>query len=123
MSNGIPAEIKTRLPVVELVGETVELKRAGSAFKGLCPFHPEKTPSFVVTPGRESWHCFGCGEGGDIFSFVMRRDGIDFREALTRLAERAGVELSARGAAEDRRRRRLKDAVAAAVGWYREVLV
>ncbi|HEX2222537.1 MAG TPA: DNA primase [Candidatus Limnocylindria bacterium] len=123
MSAGIPAEIKARLPVVEIVGETVTLKRAGAAYKGLCPFHAEKTPSFVVTPGRESWHCFGCGEGGDIFSFVMRRDGVDFREALTRLADRAGVELSERSAAEDRRRRRLREAMAAAVGWYRDVLV
>jgi DNA primase len=104
------------------VGETVALKRAGTIYKGLCPFHGEKTPSFIVTPDRETWHCFGCGEHGDIFTFTMRRDGLEFREALARLAERAGVELSERTAREDRRRRRLREALEAAIAWYREVL-
>jgi DNA primase len=122
-SSGIPAEIKSKLPVVDIVGETVALKRAGSAYKGLCPFHAEKTPSFVVSPERESWHCFGCGEGGDIFTFLMKRDGLDFREALVRLAEKAGVELSDRTAREDRRKARLREALEAAIAWYREVLV
>ena len=122
-SSGIVADIKSKLSVVDIVGETVALKRAGTAYKGLCPFHAEKTPSFVVNPDRESWHCFGCGEGGDIFSFVMRRDGLEFREALERLAERAGVELSERSAREDRHRKRLRDALEAAIAWYREVLL
>ncbi|MCA1588392.1 MAG: DNA primase [Chloroflexi bacterium] len=122
-SSGIVAEIKSKLPVLEIVGETVALKRAGSVSKGLCPFHGEKTPSFIVTPERETWHCFGCGEHGDIFTFLMRRDGLDFREALERLAERAGVELSERTAAEDRHRKRLRDALEAAIAWYREVLL
>jgi DNA primase len=122
MSSGIVAEIKSKLPVIDVVGESVALKRAGAAYKGLCPFHVEKTPSFVVTPERESWHCFGCGEHGDIFTFVMRRDGLDFREALGRLAERSGVELSERTAREDRHRARLRDAIEGAIAWYREVL-
>jgi DNA primase len=122
-ASGIAAEIKSKLPVIDVVGETVALKRAGSAYKGLCPFHAEKTPSFIVTPDRESWRCFGCGEGGDIFTFLMRRDGIDFREALSRLAEKAGVELSAQTAKEDRHRRRLREALEAAIAWYREVLL
>jgi DNA primase len=122
-SSGIAAEIKSKLPVIDVVGETVVLKRAGSVYKGLCPFHAEKTPSFIVTPDRESWRCFGCGEGGDIFTFLMRRDGIDFREALSRLAEKAGVELSAQTAKEDRHRRRLREALEAANAWYREVLL
>jgi DNA primase len=122
-SSGIAAEIKSKLPVLDVVGETVALKRAGSAFKGLCPFHAEKTPSFVVSPERETWHCFGCGEGGDIFTFLMRRDGLDFREALARLAEKAGVELSERTAREDRRNRRLREALEAGIAWYREVLL
>jgi DNA primase len=122
-SSGVTAEIKSKIPVVDLVGETVALKRAGSAFKGLCPFHAEKTPSFILTPDRETWHCFGCGEGGDIFTFLMKRDGLDFREALTALAERAGVELSERTAREDRRKRRMRDALEAAIAWYREVLI
>jgi DNA primase len=122
-SSGIIAEIKSKIPVVELVGESVALKRAGSVHKGLCPFHGEKTPSFVVTPERETWHCFGCGEHGDIFTFLMRRDGLEFREALSRLAERAGVELSERSAREDRRKARLREALEAAIAWYREVLL
>ena len=122
-SSGIAAEIKTKLSVVDVVGETVALKRAGTAYKGLCPFHAEKTPSFIVSPDRETWHCFGCGEHGDIFTFLMRRDGLDFREALTRLAERAGVELSERTAREDRLRRRLREALEAGIAWYREVLL
>src|SRR5215208_5582407 len=93
-SAGITAEIKSKLPVADVIGETVALKRAGSALKGLCPFHAEKTPSFIVNPDREAWHCFGCGEGGDIFTFLMKRDGLDFREALE-----------------------------AAIAWYREVLL
>lgn len=122
-ATGVIAEIKTKLPVVDIVGETVSLKRAGTIYKGLCPFHSERTPSFTVTPERESWHCFGCGEHGDIFTFLMRRDGLEFREALARLAERAGIELSARSATEDRRRRRLREALEAAIAWYREVLL
>jgi DNA primase len=106
-----------------VVGETVTLKRAGTVHKGLCPFHAEKTPSFIVTPDRETWHCFGCGEHGDIFTFVMRRDGLEFREALERLAERAGVELSERTAREDRRRKRLREALEAAIAFYRQVLL
>ena len=122
-SSGIVADIKSRLPVLEVVGETVALKRAGTAYKGLCPFHAEKTPSFIVSPDRESWHCFGCGKGGDIFTFLMEREGLDFREALTRLAEKAGVELSERTAREDRRKKRLREALEAAISWYREVLI
>ena len=75
LSVGVVAEIKGRLPVADVVGETVQLKKAGTTLKGLCPFHGEKTPSFVVTPARDTWHCFGCGKHGDIFTFVMERDG------------------------------------------------
>jgi DNA primase len=119
---GVAAEVKSRLPVLDVVGETVALKKAGTTYKGLCPFHQEKTPSFIVTPGRESWHCFGCGEGGDIFSFVMRRDGLAFPEALRLLAARAGVEIDERTSREDARRKRLHEVVESAIAFYHAVL-
>jgi DNA primase len=106
-----------------VVGETVQLKKAGTTLKGLCPFHGEKTASFIVTPARETWHCFGCGEGGDIFSFVMRRDGIAFPEALRRLAQRAGVEIDERTSREDARRKRLHEVLDTAFAFYHAVLM
>jgi len=100
----------------------VQLRKAGASYKGLCPFHGEKTPSFTVTPSRESWKCFGCGRGGDVFNFVMERDSIDFPEALRRLAQRAGVELSERTSREDAQRKRLRDVLDAAIAFYHRVL-
>ena len=105
---GVAAEVKNKLSVVEIVGETVSLKKAGTTYKGLCPFHGEKTPSFVVTPQRETWHCFGCGLGGDIFSFVMQRDSATFPEALRTLAQQAGVEIDERTQREDAHKARLR---------------
>jgi len=122
LSVGAAAEIKQKLDIVEFIGESVPLRKAGTTFKGLCPFHGEKTPSFVVTPGRESWHCFGCGRGGDIFNFVMERDGLDFPTALRQLAGRAGVELSERTTREDAQRKRLREALEAAIAFYHQVL-
>ena len=123
MAVGIAAEIKNKLNVVDVVGETVQLKKAGTTFKGLCPFHGEKTPSFTVTPGRDSWKCFGCGEGGDIFSFVMKRDNLSFPEALKVLATRAGVELDERTTREDARKARLREVLESAIAFYHAVLV
>lgn len=90
----VTEEIKARLDLVAYVAETVPLKRAGRTYKAPCPFHQERTPSFVVFPETQTWRCFGaCGEGGDVFAFAMKQHGWDFKEALQQLAGRAGVEL------------------------------
>jgi DNA primase len=85
-------DVKSRLDIVELIGGYVQLQRSGGSFKANCPFHQERTPSFYVFPDRQSWRCFGaCADGGDAFSFVMKADRVDFREALHRLGSRVGV--------------------------------
>ncbi|HEY8870964.1 MAG TPA: DNA primase [Candidatus Limnocylindrales bacterium] len=122
MAGGIAAEVKSKLNIVDVVGETVSLKKAGSTYKGLCPFHGEKTPSFTVTPARESWKCFGCGLGGDVFSFVMQRDSVAFPEALRILAGKAGVEIDERTRREDVHKARLRDVLESAIAFYHAVL-
>ena len=79
--------------IVELIGQTVSLKRRGKDYVGLCPFHQEKTPSFHVSPARQFFHCYGCKEGGNAIDFVIKRDRVTFVEALNTLADRAGVQL------------------------------
>ena len=85
--------IKDRLDIVQIIGEYVRLKKAGINYKANCPFHNEKSPSFMVQPEKQFWHCFGCNKGGDVFSFVQEMEGLDFAEALKILANRAGVKL------------------------------
>ncbi len=104
MSNEIE-EIKDKLDIVDYIGKVVQLKKTGANYKGLCPFHNEKTPSFIVSPDKQIFHCFGCNEGGDIFAFVMKTEGMEFVEALKKLAVDAGVKLESKfdTAASDKR--------------------
>src|SRR3979411_1477998 len=102
--------IKAKIDVVEEIGLVVALQKSGKAFKGLCPFHNERTPSFYVFPESQTWRCFGCNEGGDLFSFVQAQQGLEFRDALMYLAEKAGVsvgENSGRRPAEEGAPRRV----------------
>lgn len=87
-------KIKQKIDIVDFIQENITLKKSGRNFKANCPFHSEKTPSFVVSPERQIWHCFGCGKGGDIFTFQMEFEKIDFAESLKYLAEKAGVKLT-----------------------------
>ncbi len=113
--------VKDRLDIVEVIGDYVRLKKAGNNFLGLCPFHDEKTPSFNVSPSRQTFHCFGCGQGGDVFSFIMEKENLSFREALETLAERAGVQLSSEGA-RTLRERSLFDITERACSHFRSLL-
>lgn len=116
-------EIKSKIDLVEYVGRNTKLQKTGRNFRGLCPFHVEKTPSFYVFPDRGSWRCFGsCGEGGDLFSFVQKRDNVDFRDALRELAREAGVQLSAESSARRSRTEKLSAIMSAAVAFYQKCL-
>ena len=116
-------EIKRKVELADYVGRVTRLQKAGRNLRGLCPFHTEKTPSFYVFPDRGSWRCFGsCGEGGDLFSFVQKREGLDFRGALRVLAAEAGVTLSAEGSAKRSRAEHLSGIMSAAVDFYQRCL-
>lgn len=114
-------QVRAATDVVQFLGEYVNLKRAGRSFKGLCPFHTEKTPSFMVNPERQVYHCFGCHKGGDVFSFVMEHDGVSFVEALRTLAERAGIPIEVRRE-RDAGQDALYEAAERAARWYEERL-
>ncbi|MCS6845452.1 MAG: DNA primase [Caldilineales bacterium] len=119
-------EIKERLDIVEVISAYVPLRKAGRHYKGLCPFHQERTPSFVVFPETGTWRCFGaCSTGGDVFSFVMKRENLDFREALELLARKAGVDLAPPTAAQSQQSQyleRLREIVQAAALYYHSLL-
>src|SRR5690348_17207844 len=121
---GTVDEVRERLPIEQIVGEVVTLKRAGASYKGLCPFHPEKTPSFVVTPSRGRYHCFGCGADGDIFTFLMARENLDFPDALRVLAAKAGVEVEdpREGRAGNETATRIYEMNAAAATYFQSML-
>jgi DNA primase len=117
-------EIRARADIVEIVGEHVALKRAGKDFRALCPFHNEKTPSFYVVPSKGFYKCFGCGESGDVFTFLMQRGGVSFQDAVRELARRVGVDLP--DPREDREaeepHRELYEAVAFAADFFARTL-
>ncbi|HPP38518.1 MAG TPA: DNA primase, partial [Thermosynergistes sp.] len=120
MDRDVIGEIKKRLDIVDLVGDYVQLRKVGRNYRALCPFHTEKTPSFYVSPERQTYHCFGCGKGGDAFTFLMEIEGVSFPQALERLAKRAGVTLSksARPKAEGD----LSEVIELALKFYRDAL-
>ncbi|MDT8305862.1 MAG: DNA primase [Anaerolineae bacterium] len=120
-------EIKSRLDIVDVIGETVQLRRSGKSYTGFCPFHQNtRTPAFVVFPDSQTWRCFGaCAEGGDLFSFVMKKEGGDFKEALRVLAQRAGVTLDESPAARQQKEedRRLVDLLTLAADYFHQLLL
>ena len=116
-------EIRDRADIVEVVSETVRLSRSGASFRGLCPFHREKTPSFFVHPAKQIFHCFGCGEGGSVFHFLMKARSLSFGEAVEDLAERYGVSIRyEKGQAPERPQEDLYRILQAASETYRELL-
>lgn len=119
-------EVKQRTDIVEVVSQYVSLTKAGRTFRALCPFHSEKHPSFFVYPEQQSWHCFGaCNTGGDVFSFIMKKQGIDFGDALRFLAQKAGVTIPSRlePEAEGREKARLYQANEAAALYFHNLLL
>ncbi|MDZ4229676.1 MAG: DNA primase, partial [Candidatus Veblenbacteria bacterium] len=123
MANDVE-QIKSRLDIIEVVGEYIRLKQSGQNWKGLCPFHGEKTPSLMVHREKQIWHCFGCGLGGDVFEFIEKIENVEFPEALEILARKAGVELTSRqgGGPEAGKRLRLFHLLEVATAFYREQL-
>ncbi|MEA3249663.1 MAG: DNA primase [Patescibacteria group bacterium] len=122
--DGAVEEIKNRLDIVEVIGDFMQLRKAGTSFKAPCPFHQEKTPSFFVSQDKQIWHCFGCGEGGDMFSFVMKIEGLEFPDALRLLAEKAGVKLERRPDDGQRsEKRRLYEVNGLAAKLYHKILL
>lgn len=116
-------EVKTKTDIVSIISEHVELKKSGRNYKGLCPFHSEKTPSFMVSPELQIFKCFGCGESGDVISFLQKSEGMDFPEALKYLADRAGVKLIQRQFKGKGDREKLIEINALAAKFYNYILL
>ncbi len=115
-------EIKQKLDIVDFIREYIPVKAVGANFQALCPFHGEKTPSLVISPEKQIWHCFGCGKGGDLFSFLMETEGLSFPEAVRQLAPRAGVVLKNQDPAISSKRNRLLDITELSVKYYHHLL-
>ncbi|MFA5076448.1 MAG: DNA primase [Patescibacteria group bacterium] len=116
-------EIKSKIDIVDLVQEYVKLQQVGTNWKARCPFHTEKTPSFLVSRDKQIWHCFGCAEGGDIFTFIQKIEGVEFPEALRLLAQKAGVILQKQDPAVISQRTRLLDINSLVAKYYHKVLL
>jgi DNA primase len=116
-------EIKSRLDIVDLIGQYVKLTPAGANYKACCPFHNEKTPSMMINREKQIWRCFGCGEGGDAFTFLMKIEGLDFPEALKILAQKTGVVLERHDAKEESRKSRLYDLCDLTAKYWHKVLL
>ncbi|MFO7679242.1 MAG: DNA primase [Chloroflexota bacterium] len=124
----VTEEIKSRLDIVDIISETVNLRKAGRSYSGFCPFHPNsRTPAFHVFPETQTWRCFGaCAEGGDLISFVMKKQGWDFKEALAHLAARAGIQLEENrpvNKEKEAREKRLTDLLTAAAAYFHQLLL
>jgi DNA primase len=122
------AEIRERASILEVVADYVSLKRSGANYQGLCPFHGEKTPSFNVNPGRGIFHCFGCGEGGNVFAFIMKIEGVSFPEAVKLLAKRVGIVIDEQPLSGPEKRRQderelLERIAGLAAAYYAKVLL
>lgn len=118
--NGITIEeLKDRIDIVDVIGSVVNLKRTGANHKGLCPFHSEKTPSFIVSEQRQTYHCFGCGEGGDVISFVEKYYNLDFLGAADKLADSIGAKLKKTGRRDESSDRLLEMNRKAAIFFYK----
>src|SRR5438270_2675564 len=114
------SQVLAATDIVQLIGQSVGLKRRGKGYIGLCPFHQEKSPSFNVSPARQFFHCFGCKASGNAIDFVMKRDRIEFIDALRTLGQQAGIDMARFGASKEKQgeRQMMLDAHVAAVGFY-----
>src|SRR3989338_11222762 len=119
MSDFPSEEIKSRLDIHDVLSGYIRLSKQGASYRALCPFHNEKTASFYVSIPKQIWHCFGCGEGGDIFTFVMKMEGVEFVEALRILAKKAGVTLKSQDPKLANERTALQDPCAQATRFFR----
>src|SRR6185437_12752262 len=118
------SQVLSTVQIVDVIGQTVALKRRGKSFVGLCPFHQEKTPSFHVDPTKQFFHCYGCGAGGNAIDFVIKRDRVEFIDALRSLGQMVGLEMPQRGASREKagQRQQLLDACSSACALFEKLL-